>query len=181
PAATAAALGLAPGDTLDLAPSPDAPAAAARTTVRVVGVFQPLHRGDPGTPVWRRDLLGGAGVDPDHPRPGTSGRKSSPAYGPLVVAPGALPAAGTGVGAVTVTLVPEPAGASVAALEQAARGAARLRPALVDALGSRADRAVVRTSLPATVGATATQHAVAGATVLTAGLVGVALAAAALL
>lgn len=181
PAATAAALGLAPGDTLALAPSPDAPAAPARAVVRVVGLFQPLHRGDPGTPVWRRDLLGGAGVDPDHPRPGTSGRQSSPAYGPLVVAPGTLPATGTGVGAVTVTLVPAPAGAPVAALEQAARGAARLRPALVDALGGRVDRAVVRTSLPATVLATATQHAVAGAAVLTAGLVGVALAAAALL
>ena len=181
PAATAAALGLAPGDALDLAPSPDAPAAAARTTVRVVGVFQPLHRGDPGTPVWQRDLLGGAGLDPDHPRPGTSGRKSSPAYGPLVVAPGALPAAGTGVGAVTAALVPDGAGVPVAALQGAARDVARLRPALVDTLGERADRAVVRTSFPATVRATATQHGVAGAAVLTSGLVAIALAAAALL
>jgi len=181
PAATAAALGLAPGDALDLAPSPDAPAAAARTTVRVVGVFQPLHRGDPGTPVWQRDLLGGAGLDPDHPRPGTSGRKSSPAYGPLVVAPGALPADGTGVGAVTAALVPDGAGVPVAALQGAARDVARLRSALVDALGERADRAVVRTSFPATVRATATQHGVAGAAVLTSGLVAIALAAAALL
>lgn len=181
PAATAAALGLAPGDTLDLARSPAAPDAAERTTVRVVGVFQPLHRGDPGTPVWRRDLLGGAGVDPEHPRPGTSGRKLSPAYGPLVVAPGSLAAAGTGVGAVTVTLLPAPAGASVAALEQAAGGTDRLRSGLADALDDRAERAVVSTSLPATVRAVATQHAVAGAAVLTAGLVGVALAVAGLL
>lgn len=181
PAGTAAALGLAPGDTLDLAPSPDAPAAAERTTVRVVGVFQPLHRGDPGTPVWQRDLLGGAGVDPDHARPGTSGRKLSPAYGPLVVAPGALPAAGTGVGVVAVALRPDAGGASVAALRGAAQGVVRLRPELLDALGERADRAIVRTSFPATARATATQHGVAGAAVLTAGLVGVALAAAALL
>ncbi|GIG35007.1 FtsX-like permease family protein [Cellulomonas pakistanensis] len=181
PAATAAALGLAPGDALDLAPSPDAPAAADRTAVRVVGVFQPLHRGDAGTPVWARDLLGGAGVDPGHARPGTSGRQQSPAYGPLVVAPGALASAGTGVGVVTVALRPDPAGASVAALREAAEGVARLRPALADALGERADRTVVRTSFPATARATATQHAVAGAAVLTAGLVGVALAAAALL
>lgn len=181
PAATAAALDLAPGDTVDLAPSPDAPAAAPRTEVRVVGVFEPLGRGDAGTPVWQRDLLGGAGVDPEHPRPGTSGRKLSPAYGPLVVAPGALPAAGTGVGVVTVTLRPGTAGVAVAELEQAGRAVARLRPALADALGDRADRAVVRTAFPATVRAVATQHAVAGAAALTAGLVVVALAAAALL
>lgn len=181
PAATAAALGLVPGDTLDLTPSPDAPAARERTTVRVVGVFQPLHRGDPGTPVWARDLLGGAGADPDHPRPGTSGRRLSPAYGPLVVAPGTLPAAGTGVGAVTVTVRPETAGAPVAGLRAAADAVARLRPALADALGGRADRVVVRTSFPATVRAVATQHAVAGAAALTAGLVSVALAGAALL
>ncbi|MET0433745.1 MAG: FtsX-like permease family protein, partial [Cellulomonas sp.] len=181
PAATAAALDLAPGDTVDLAPSPDAPAAAPRTEVRVVGVFEPLGRGDTGTPVWQRDLLGGAGVDPEHPRPGTSGRKLSPAYGPLVVAPGALPAAGTGVGVVTVTLRPGTAGVAVAELEQAGRAVARLRPALADALGDRADRAVVRTAFPATVRAVATQHAVAGAAALTAGLVVVALATAALL
>jgi len=181
PEATAAALGLTPGDTVDLTPSPDAPAAAPRTTVRVVGVFQPLGRGDPGTPVWQRDLLGGAGVDPEHPRPGTSGRKLSPAYGPLAVAPGSLPAAGTGVGVVTVTLRPGTAGVAVAALHAAGRDVARLRPAVADALGERVDRAVVRTAFPATVRAVATQHAVAGAAALTAGMVGVALAAAALL
>ncbi|WP_454048618.1 FtsX-like permease family protein [Cellulomonas sp. Marseille-Q8402] len=181
PAATADALGLAVGDVLALAPSPEAPDAPDATAVRVVGVFAPLDRGAAGTPLWQRDLLRGAGADLDHPRPGTSGRQVAPAYGPFVVAPGSLADAGTGVGAVSVVVRPDPAGAAVADLQHVAQDVSRLRIALDARLGDRADRTVVRSSLPATVRATAAQDAVSAGAVLTAGLVGAALAGAALL
>lgn len=181
PVAAADALGLAVADVLELTPSVDADLAPAVTRVRVVGVFAPLGLGDPGTPVWARDLLGGLGAVPDHDRPGTSGRQTSPASGPFVVAPGGLDAAGTGVGVLSVVAVPGTAGASVAGLRAAADASAGLRQTLDDALGDRVDRDVVRTTLRATVSATVRQHAVTGAAVLTAGLVGVALAGAALL
>jgi hypothetical protein len=181
PVAAADVLGLAVSDVLDLAPSPDADLAPAVTRVRVVGVFAPLGLGDPGTPVWARDLLGGLGAVPDHDRPGTSGRQTSPAAGPFVVAPGGLAAAGTGVGVVSVVVRPVTAGASITDLRAVADASAGLRSALDDALGERVDRDVVRTTLRSTVSATAQQHAVTGAAVLTAGLVGIALAGAAML
>jgi hypothetical protein len=179
PVAAADALGLAVADELDLTPSVDADLAPAVTRVRVVGVFVPLGLGDPGTPLWTRDLLGGLGTVPDHERPGTSGRQTSPASGPFVVAPGGL--AGTGVGAVSVVVRPGTAGASIADLRAVADASAGLRRELDDGLDGRVDRDVVRTTLRATVSATAQQHAVTGAAVLTAGLVGIALAGAALL
>lgn len=181
PVAAADALGLAVSDVLDLAPSVDAVLAPAVTRVRVVGIFAPLGLGDPGTPLWSRDLLGGLGSVPEHDRPGTSGRQTAPAAGPLVVAPGGLAAAGTGVGVVSAVSRPSTAGASVADLRAAAGGTGGLRRTLDDRLGDRVDRDVVRTTLPRTVSATAVQHAVTGAAVLTAGLVGFALAGAALL
>jgi hypothetical protein len=181
PVAAADALGLAVGDVLALTPSADADLAPAVTRVRVVGVFAPLGLGDPGTPVWARDLLGGLGAVSDHDRPGTSGRQTSPASGPFVVAPGGLAAAGTGVGVVSVVVRPGTAGASIADLRTVADASAGLRSALDDALGERVDRDVVRTTLRSTVAATAQQHAVTGAAVLTAGLVGIALALAAML
>lgn len=181
PAAAADALGLAVSDVLELTPSPDADLAPAVTRVRVVGVFAPLGLGDPGTPVWARDLLGGRGAVPDHDRPGTSGRQTSPAAGPFVVAPGGLAAAGTGVGVVSVVVRPVTTGASIADLRAVADAGAGLRSALDDALAERVDRDVVRTTLRSTVSATAQQHAVTGAAVLTAGLVGIALAGTAML
>lgn len=181
PVAAADALGLAVSDVVELTPSPDADLAPDVTRVRVVGVFAPTGLGDPGTPGWARDLLGGLGAVPDHARPGTSGRQTAPAAGPFVVAPGGLADAGTGVGVVSVVVRPATDGASIADLRTAADASAGLRRTLDDALGERVDRDVVRTSLRSTVAATAQQHAVTGAAVLTAGLVGVALAGAALL
>ncbi|VTR77450.1 hypothetical protein [Cellulomonas hominis] len=193
PATTAQALGLRVGDTLTLAASADSgPGAVAATTVRVTGVFVP-DAPVGGTSPWDRDLLGGAGVDPDHDRPGTSGRRQSPAAGPFVLPEGSLaapgpaagapsgPGPGTGVGAVSVLARPDAVGASTAALADVARSTPRLRALLSERLAERTTRVVVRTSLPAELTAATTQHRVTGAAVLVGGLVCAALCGAALL
>jgi hypothetical protein len=181
PAAAAESLGLRVGDTLSLTPSAaSGPDAAASTTVHVSGVFVPAAAPSSGTSAWDRDLLGGAGVDPEHERPGTSGRRQSPAFGPFVLAPGSS-TAGTGTGAVSVLVRPDAVGASTGTLAAAARSTPGLRSALADELGERATRVVVRSSLPAELAAATTQHRVTGAAVLVGGLVCAALATAALL
>ncbi|MFF1529064.1 hypothetical protein [Cellulomonas sp. NPDC058312] len=179
PLAAADALGLAVGDVLDLGATADGPPGADPVTaVRVVGAWSPL----PGTDgaVWDRDRLRGAGVDLDHDRPGTSGRQRSPAYGPFVLAPGA-PSTATGAGAVAVLVRPDAADARPDDLTAVARAVPGLRAQLVRDLGDRADRVVVRSALPDTLSGALRQHEVTGSVVVVGGLVGLALAGAALL
>ncbi|MEN1974577.1 hypothetical protein [Cellulomonas olei] len=181
PRAAAEALGLAVGDVLRLGPSADS-APDAALAVRVSGVYAPRGAGGDATP-WTRDLLAGAGADPDHGRPGTQDRRTSPAYGPLVVAPGA--AAGVlgeaGTGPVAVAVHPHAAGAGAGTLSRVAGRVAGVRTELADGLGETADRVVVRTTLPAVLRAAVTQHGVTGAAAAVAGLLCGVLAVAALL
>jgi len=170
PEAAAVALGLAPGDELAL-PVPGG-AAGTTTTVRVVGLLAPAGVGGTGEPRWSRDLLAGAGADPDHDRPGTGGRRSGLVAGPLLLAPSAVPGAAdgpaTGTGAVAVLVAPDAVGAAVGDLERVAAAVPGLRADLARRLGDRADRVVVRSELPRTLTTALTQHAVTGAAVLTA-------------
>lgn len=181
PRAAAEALGLAVGDVLRLGPSADS-APDADLVVRVSGVYAPRGAGGDATP-WTRDLLAGAGADPDHGRPGTQGRRTSPAFGPLVVAPdatgGVLAAAGTGP--VSVAVQPGDVRADAATLSRVAGRVAGVRTELADRLGDAAERVVVRTTLPAVLRAAVTQHGVTGAAAAVAGLLCGVLAVAALL
>lgn len=158
---TADVLGLAPGRTVRLGPSPAAP---GTVTVRVVGVFRPLP--DAG---WDRDPLRAAGYDPGYqdPVPAT-------AYGPFMVDLADLLAGGAALDRLQVTAHPtvdaDRAGAAVASL-------AGDNGRLTAALGDRVQLSRVASELPATLAAARAQQAVTRATVLVVVLLGTALTA----
>jgi len=93
PAAAADSLGLALGDSIEV----------ARQPVTVVGTYEV---DDPSESFWSRDWLHGAGNDPGFPRPDVGFYQATHAFGPLVVAPGGLDAFFAGVAFVDVEYLP---------------------------------------------------------------------------
>lgn len=72
----------------------------AELTAEVVGVYAVRQ---PVAPAWSTDALDGATHDPEFAVPGTAGSLRTDAYGPLLVATGALDAAGVPVDRLVVT------------------------------------------------------------------------------
>ncbi|MBX9246588.1 hypothetical protein ICW40_17500 [Actinotalea ferrariae] len=175
PVAMAEALGLAVGSRLDVSPMTSV---SEHVLVEVVGVFDVTS---PGTRFWTSDLLDGHGHDPEFLVPGTGGTVRTDAYGPLVVAPGALDAAGLAVDRLTVRYETDFAGATVADVvpllgrldEATEQGAA--------AVGAIADTVRLSTTLGEVVQEAATALVVTRASMLVVGLLLVVLAVAALL
>lgn len=66
---------------------------------------------------WKRDLLVGAGVDPDFPVPGSFGFLQTSAYGPFVAAPAALLGGRVEVTSADIVVHPQIDGVSHAALD----------------------------------------------------------------
>ncbi len=124
-----------------------------------------------GGPVgtWDRDRLRGAMHDPRHPVPGGGGMVTTDAWGPVVVAPGALTATGA-VETVHTTVVPRLSGAprgAVAALRTAVDDA---QLALTSALDGTPANARVSTLVHRTIDATWRELAVTRVAVVVVGL-----------
>ncbi|MFS0705753.1 FtsX-like permease family protein [Cellulomonas sp. 179-A 9B4 NHS] len=118
---------------------------------------------------WDRDRLGGAAHDPRHPVPGGGGMVTTDAWGPMVVAPGALTATDA-VETVHTTVVPRLAGAprgAVAALRTAVDDA---QLAVTSALDGTPANARVSTSVHRTIDATWRELAVTRVAVVVVGL-----------
>ncbi|WP_024287575.1 ABC transporter permease [Cellulomonas sp. KRMCY2] len=79
----AGVLGLGVGDTFWTAPG----SSSTQVLVAVVGIYRTA---DPGSTYWQADPLVGAGHDPSFTVPGTGGRVTTDAFGPLVLAPAAI-------------------------------------------------------------------------------------------
>ncbi|MFC8191752.1 FtsX-like permease family protein [Cellulomonas sp. NPDC057328] len=118
---------------------------------------------------WDRDRLRGAAHDPRHPVPGGGGMVTTDAWGPMVVAPGALTATDA-VETVHTTVVPQLAGAprgAVAALRTAVDDA---QLAVTSALDGTPANARVSTFVHRTIDATWRELAVTRVAVLVVGL-----------
>lgn len=126
--------GLALGDLLPTGPF----FGGDRYAAEVVGIYAPdggpsdsdLADSDlaDGLPYWTPDPLGGAGLDEAFAVPGSGGRVTTPAIGPLVLADGGLDAVGMRVERLTVRYVPDFTGVVVADVVP-----------LIDALGTAED------------------------------------------
>jgi len=172
PARAAELLGVGPGDQLVLTPR-TGPRTAGLAVV-LVGTFVPDD-----DPAWLADPLGGTGhVAELAPEVGTG--EPEPAYGPFVVAAGALLGTDGGLDEVRVTAHPDLAGASAADLGAARGGLTDARAALTTALTGQDAVARVDAPLARTLAGVATQQGVTGSAVLVVALVGTLLAATAL-
>lgn len=180
PTTTAQLLGLRPGSELSLgaavrdrravgATGAEPPSDAVR--VVVVGTFRP----EAADAAWTRDPLRGAGDDPAHERPGSSGRIRLPAYGPFVVDTATLLASPGGVEQVSVVAHPDPATVDRPTLAAVAGAVGEVRRDLAVALAERATAVRVVSGLPATAASAATQQRVTGSGVLVVALLGIAL------
>lgn len=147
-------------------------------TVEVVGTFSVLTDEDP---FWGPDELGGLEHDPEYSVPGTGGSLVTDAYGPVVVAPGALAAHAIEVDRLTVRYLPDFARASAADVVPLLDRLERAEQRGAAAVGDVADAVRLTTRLAATAQEVATALVVTRASVLVVGLLLVLLAAAALL
>ena len=142
PDAGADVLGLAVGDSLEIfgtkTDQPD-------RTVTISGIF---HITDAEASFWAGDLIGGAGLDPTYPVPGSAGALQTDAIGPLVVPTGTFDADATMVERIVVRVVPDFSATTVEALgplQERLIAAPDLAPATI---GDVADAAEVSTRLP---------------------------------
>ncbi|GAA2906508.1 hypothetical protein GCM10010443_82110 [Actinoplanes cyaneus] len=149
----------------------DAPAPAVDLTV--VGIARPA----PGAG-WDRDLLDGAGFDPNH-NDGTSLREF-PAYGPFLVDLGDLLGGGSSLLRMEITARPSLDSATPARLNTAARNVLGADARLTGTLGERAQFTRVASDLPYTLNAARNQQDVTQAAVLAVAVLGTMLTAAAL-
>lgn len=106
----AAALSLGLGDTFTTVGSLATPG----VTVTITGLYRTEN---PDQTFWGSDRLDGAGHDPEFIVPGTGGSVVTDAVGPLVVAPGALDAAGIPVDRYVVRVTPDFSAVTVDALD----------------------------------------------------------------
>ncbi len=114
-------------------------------TVTITGIF---HITDSEASFWRADLIGGVGLDPTYPVPGSAGALQTDAIGPLVVPAGTLEADGTMVERIALRVVPDFSATTVEALgplQERLVAAPDLAPA---AIGDVADAVEVSTRLP---------------------------------
>ncbi|MEP7762576.1 FtsX-like permease family protein [Sanguibacter sp. 25GB23B1] len=184
PSSTAALLGVHPGSELVLHASQRDDAAETTTTlddgppiaVVIVGTFTPVL--DEGA--WDRDLLRGAGHDPQWQRPETLATVPVAAYGPFVVDQGAFLDGSVPLDSVNVQAqprlsgeVPQSAGDVRAVLDA-------LETAVQTEVGDGATDVRVRSELVSTLRTALTRQQVSGAVVLVVAVVGSVLAAAAL-
>lgn len=94
PETAATAFGLEAGDAVTV----------GATEYRIAAVYRPLDATDA---FWNDDLLGGNGDDPSFPTPGILEFRPLHAFGPLIVAPGGLDAAGVHAGRFEVSVIPD--------------------------------------------------------------------------
>lgn len=175
PASAATALDVGVGDTLALEV-----ADGVDLALRVVGVFRPVG---PGTGAWERDVLDGAGHDPAWAEPGVADAPA-PTSGPFVVGEAG---AGTGVlgtavpvDRVSMWLTPDLSGATPAELTTVRAGLSHVDRELTALLGGDAGSVAALSRLSRTLGRAELQADVTGEVVLVVGVVGFALAVAAL-
>ncbi|MFI1991685.1 FtsX-like permease family protein [Actinoplanes sp. NPDC020271] len=170
---TAKLLGLTVGSKVRLKASVDSEAPAPAVDLTVVGIARPA----PGAG-WDRDLLDGAGFDPNH-NDGTSLREF-PAYGPFLVDLGDLLAGGSSLLRMEITARPDVASATPARLNTAARNVLDADARLTGTLGERAQFTRVASDLPYTLRTARNQQDVTQAAVLAVAVLGTVLTAAAL-
>ncbi len=160
PTSTARALGLDVGSSTSLATDPR----SAGAGLTVVGTFVPR----PGD-AWEEDPLLGSGVSPNY-------RGYITAYGPLLVAPGALAASEIPLRRVTLRAQPDLTGATAAELARAGAAVDALPGALGSALGDRTQNVVTDLPFARTMHSAGVQRGVTGSGVLAVALLGGALA-----
>ncbi|BCJ47077.1 hypothetical protein GCM10010168_34030 [Actinoplanes ianthinogenes] len=161
---TAKLLGLTVGSRVRLAARPpDDPAPA--TDLTVVGIARPL----PGSG-WDRDLLGGAGFDPDHNDGSTS--RTFPAYGPFLVDLADLLGGGSSLSRMEINARPDLSHATPAQLTTVRNGVLDADPRLTGTLGGRAKFTRVASALPDTLRAARHQQNVTQAAVLAVAVLG---------
>ena len=160
PTSTARALALDVGSTTTLAAEPGGPG----PTLTVVGTFVPR----PGA-AWAEDPLNGAGTGPHY-------RGSIVAYGPFVVAPGALATSDVPLRRVTLRVQPDMAHATAADVASAGAAVDALGGELQSELGDRTQNVVVDLPFASTIDGARAQRGVTSSGVLSVALLGGALA-----
>lgn len=173
PAAGAAAMGLAVGDTLVTRVGRD----SVGNSVTVAGLYV---ASEDGSGFWHPDRLGGEGHDPEFAVPGTAGAVRTDLVGPVVMAAGAMDAALVPVDRYVVRVTPSFATATVDSLD---RLALRLSTAADDvpmAVGGVASAVAYSSGLDATVRGVTSAMAVTRSTVVAVSLLLLVLAVAAL-
>ncbi|GAA4603840.1 hypothetical protein BJY16_004761 [Actinoplanes octamycinicus] len=161
---TAKLLGLRAGSRVRLAAKPpDDPAPAVELTV--VGIARPL----PGAG-WDRDLLGGAGFDPDH-NDGSSSR-TFPAYGPFLVDLDDLLGGGSSLSRMEINARPDLRHATPAQLRAVTGGVLDADARLTGSLDGRARFTRVASALPDTLRAARHQQNVTQSAVLAVAVLG---------
>ncbi len=162
PTSTARALGLDIGSSTTLSAEPGGPNTGR---LDVVGTFQPRPAS-----AWDEDPLHASGVSPNY-------RGYVSAYGPFVVAPGAVATSGIPLRRVTLHAQPDLAGASAADLTWAGKGFDALGQELDSALGDRTENVVVDLPFANSFHSARVQGGVTDSGVLAVALLGCALAA----
>ncbi|ROS24019.1 FtsX-like permease family protein [Cellulomonas sp. PhB150] len=165
PVTAAKALGLDVGSSTTLAAEPG----GNGSTLTLVGTFTPR----PGA-AWEEDPLTGSGTSPNY-------RGFITAYGPFVVAPGALATSDVPFRRVALRVQPDLAGASAADVARAGETADALSAELTSALGDRAQNVVVDLPFAHTLDGAREQRGVTSSGVLAVALLGASLAATAVL
>jgi hypothetical protein len=172
PETTAARLGLAPGDTVELGREVR-PEQAPPVRLEIVGVVRPVAEAG-----WDRDPLLGEGYDPKY----NDGRftDGAQAYGPFLVPLEHLLAGGSTLSRLQVTAHPDLSDPTRAQLADVAAQLPRADARLSGVLGDRVGVERIDSRLPATLAVAREQQAVTRSTVLVVALLGTALTAAAL-
>ncbi|GAA4751447.1 ABC transporter permease [Amnibacterium soli] len=138
PAAGAAVLGVAVGSTLPLRID------GVDLRARVAALYRPV---DLDGPVWSIDPLSGIGNDPIHVDPDDPYGDPVDVVGPLIVAPGALDAAGVGPSRVVITADPDFSRTSVTALRALAERLSSIDQTVAVRAGEAAESVNAQTSL----------------------------------
>jgi hypothetical protein len=144
PSSTARALALGVGNSTTLSTAPGDPGVA----VRIVGTFLPRSDAE-----WDEDPLKGTGSARHY-------RGYIAAYGPFVVAPGALATSEIPLSRVTLRAEPDLANATVADVANAAAAVDSLAGKLQSELGDRAENVVVDVPFASTIAGARTQRGV---------------------
>ncbi len=160
PTSASRALGLEVGRTTTLAATPGRPG----PELTVVGTFVPR----PGA-AWAEDPLNGTGTGPNY-------RGNIVAYGPFVVAPGALARSAVPLRRVTLRVQPDLAHATVDDVARASAAVNALGGELQSDLGDRTQNLVVDLPFASTIDGARAQRGVTSSGVLSVALLGAALA-----